>query len=93
VALPYHLGVAFEDVGVVTAAAFRGRGLSPACAGHVVCDVRARGRTPTWSTSPDNLPSLAVARKLGARKDRNDVLWVTGTEPPPAIRKDLGGRR
>lgn len=82
VAVPYHLGERFEDIGVVTDSRFRGRGLSPACAAHVAADVRARGRTPSWSTSPDNLASLAVAKKLGARKDRDDVLWVTGTEPP-----------
>lgn len=88
VALPYHLGNSFEDIGVITEARFRGRGLSPACAARVAADIRSRGRTPCWSTSPDNLPSLAVAQKLGARKDRDDVLWVTGTEPPvpPTLR-------
>ncbi len=88
VAIPFHLGPSFEDVGVVTRADFRGRGLSPACAAHVAADVRARGRTPSWSTSPDNLASLAVAKKLGARKHRDDVLWVTGTEVPEVARPE-----
>ncbi len=91
VALPYHLGAAHEDIGVVTEAGFRGRGLSPACAAHVADDVRSRGRTPSWSTSPDNLASLAVARKLGARKDRDDVLWVTGMEPPQPASESAPG--
>lgn len=91
VAVPYHLGIGYEDIGVVTRQGFRGRGLSPACAGHVVADVRSRGRIPSWSTSPDNLASLAVARKLGARKDRDDVLWVTGTGlPVPAAHPGEG---
>lgn len=82
VALPYHLGRAFEDIGVVTRQRFRGRGLSPSCAAHVAADIAQRGRVPCWSTSPDNLASLAVARKLGAQKDRDDILFVVGTDPP-----------
>lgn len=91
VAVPYHLGRRFEDIGVVTGSRFRGRGLSPACAAHVAADVRSRGRIPSWSTSPDNSASLAVAKKLGARKDRDDVLWVTGTEPPKPATRDSSG--
>ena len=52
------------------------------CAAGVARDVRARGRTPSWSTSPDNRASLRVAEKLGFRPVRDDCLWVTGQEIP-----------
>ncbi len=60
------------------AAAFRGRGLSPACAARVIADIRARGRTPSWSTSRDNTASRRVAEKLGFARHRDDVLYVAG---------------
>jgi len=78
VAAPFFEGERYEDVGVVTEADFRGRGLSSACAARLVADVRARGRTPSWSTSPDNRASLGVATRLGFAKDRDDVLYVAG---------------
>jgi GNAT superfamily N-acetyltransferase len=78
VAAPFFVGERHEDIGVVTAAAFRGRGLSPACAARVVADIRARGRRPTWSTAPENAASLRVAAKLGFRKERDSVLYVAG---------------
>ena len=76
VASPFLMGERFEDIGVVTLEEFRGRGLSPACAARVVADIRKRGRQPTWSTSPDNQASVRVAAKLGAEKERDDVLYV-----------------
>ena len=76
VASPFLMGERFEDIGVVTLEEFRGRGLSPACAAHAVADIRKRGRQPTWSTSPDNQASVRVAAKLGAEKERADVLYV-----------------
>ena len=54
--------------------------LSPACASRVVRDVRGRGREPCWSTSPENIGSIRVAEKLGARKVRDDVLYRIGPE-------------
>ncbi|WP_214406036.1 GNAT family N-acetyltransferase [Pseudonocardia lacus] len=76
VALPFYLGRAHEDLGVVTAAEHRRRGLSAACAAAVVADVRARGNVPTWTTSPDNAGSLAVARRLGFVHHDDDVLYA-----------------
>ncbi len=76
VAVPFYVGEEHEDIGVVTDAAFRGRGLSTACATRVAADIRARGRRPTWSTSPDNAGSLAVAAHLGFVHVRDDVLYA-----------------
>lgn len=86
VAAPFFVGDRFEDVAVVTEPTFRGRGLSPVCAARVCEDILRRGRVPSWSTSPDNLPSLRVAGKLGFRRVRGDVLYVIGVPVPPAAR-------
>ena len=84
VAVPYFVGDRYEDIGVVTGAAFRGRGASPACAARVIADIRGRHRTPSWSTSPDNTASLRVAAKLGFVKARDDVLYIAGKPLPGA---------
>jgi GNAT superfamily N-acetyltransferase len=75
VAVPFYVSDTYEDIGVVTEAAFRGRGLSTACAAAAVADTRARGRRPSWSTTPDNAASLAIAARLGFVHDRDDVLY------------------
>lgn len=85
VAVPFFVGERYEDIGIVTEAAFRGRGLSPACATRVIADIRARGRVASWSTSPDNTASLRVAEKLGFVMQRDDVLYVVGKAPPGAV--------
>jgi RimJ/RimL family protein N-acetyltransferase len=82
VAVPFYRGDRYEDIGVVTAAEHRRRGLSTACAAAVVADIRSRGRVPTWSTSPDNTGSLAVAERLGFRHVRDDVLYAVRTPIP-----------
>jgi RimJ/RimL family protein N-acetyltransferase len=82
VAVPFYSGRTYEDIGVVTAEGHRRRGLSAACAAAVVADVRARGRIPTWTTSPDNAGSLAVAQRLGFVHERDDVLWAVRTAVP-----------
>jgi RimJ/RimL family protein N-acetyltransferase len=90
VACPFFVGEAFEDLGVVTEPAFRGLGLSTACAGEVARDVRRRGRIPTWTTSPDNTASLRVAAKLGFDLRRRDVLQVVGVPIPQPARRPSG---
>lgn len=82
VAVAFHCGHEYEDIGVVTVEDHRRRGLSAACAGAVIADIRARGRTPTWSTSPDNTGSRAVAARLGFVPDRDDVLYAVRTPIP-----------
>lgn len=82
VACPFFVGAAYEDLGVATEPGFRGLGLSPACAGAVCQDIRRRGRTPSWTTSPDNTASLRVAAKLGFRLQRRDRLLVVDVPVP-----------
>jgi hypothetical protein len=48
----------------------------------VVADVRSRGNTPTWTTSPDNAGSLGVARRLGFVHDHDDVLYAVRIPVP-----------
>jgi GNAT superfamily N-acetyltransferase len=90
VACPFFVGAAYEDLGVATEPAFRGLGLSTACAGEVGRDVRRRGRIPTWTTSPDNTASLRVAAKLGYGVRRRDRLHVVGVPIPRPARRPRG---
>jgi RimJ/RimL family protein N-acetyltransferase len=82
VACPFFVGAVYEDVGVATEPGFRGRGLSTACAAAVCRDVRRRGRTPGWTTSPGNAASLRVAAKLGFALERRDRLLVADVPVP-----------
>jgi hypothetical protein len=56
--------LAAAEAGVDTIEAFRGRGYAAAVAAAWAHVVRHEGRIPLYSTSWDNLPSCAVARKL-----------------------------
>lgn len=53
------------EAGVETAPEFRGRGLAGLATAAWAAAIQASSRTPTYSTSWSNGPSLAVARKLG----------------------------
>ena len=86
VACTFFLGERFEELGVATEPEFGGLGLSAACSARLCEDIRARGRTPSWTTSPENAASVRVAEKLGFTFARNDHLYVIGIdvpEPPP----------
>jgi GNAT superfamily N-acetyltransferase len=82
VAVPFLVGERHEDIGVVTDPGHRGRGLSTACVAALVTDIRARGRRPSWTTSPDNVASRAVAARLGFVHVRDDVLYAVRTPIP-----------
>lgn len=82
VAVPFYAGDRYEDIGVVTDPAHRGAGLSTACAAALVHDVRARGRVPSWTTSPPNRASRAVAARLGFVTAGEGVLWAVGVPVP-----------
>ena len=55
----------FGDIGVVTNAAWRGKGFASASACIVASRIQELGRTPVWSAGEDNVASLRVATKLG----------------------------
>jgi RimJ/RimL family protein N-acetyltransferase len=82
IAVPFHVGRTYEDIGVVTEPDHRRKGLSTACAAALVADIRGRGHVPTWSTSPDNLGSRGVAARLGFVHEREDVLYAFRTRIP-----------
>jgi predicted GNAT family acetyltransferase len=84
VACSFFVGVRYEDIGVVTEPAERGRGLSAACAGALCLAIRGRGRRPSWSTAPDNAASLRVAEKLGFSVQRRDRLLIAKPAPGTA---------
>lgn len=65
VAAVFYAGFAFEELGVVTDPGFRSAGFSAACSALLIGQIRSRGRTPCWSTTPDNIASRRVAEKLG----------------------------
>ncbi|MEZ4869595.1 MAG: GNAT family N-acetyltransferase [Caldilineaceae bacterium] len=82
VANVFFVGDQYEEIGVVTEPAFRGRGVSTACSGVICEEVRKRGHIPSWTTSPDNIASQRVAEKLGFQWVRADVLYVIGLDVP-----------
>ena len=88
VACTFFVGERYEEVGVVTEPEFRGMGLSVACAGALCADIQGRGRIPSWSTSPDNTPSLRVAQKLGFEVRRRSRLYIVGMPVPEPARRD-----
>lgn len=82
VACAFFVARGYEEIGVVTEPAYRGLGLSAACAGALCGDIIARGRRPSWTTSPSNVASKRVAEKLGFAFRRRDVLYVIGVPVP-----------
>jgi GNAT superfamily N-acetyltransferase len=82
VACGFFLGRRYIDIGVVTEPESRGRGLSTSCAAAVAADIRASGRQPSWTTTPDNAGSLGVAARLGFVHQRDDVLYAVSTPVP-----------
>ena len=84
VACTFFTGRYYEDLGLVTEAGYRERGLGTACTLALCRAVRAAGRTPTWTTSTDNRPSLSVAIRLGFTPLKLDRLFVIGIPIPPA---------
>ncbi len=81
-ACSFFVGDRYEEVGVVTEPAWRRRGLAGSCASALCRDIRLAGKTPTWTTSPDNHASMRLAQKLGFEQVRRDRLYVIGRPIP-----------
>ncbi len=80
IACSFFIGTRHEEIGVATHPEFRGRGISPACAGRLCEDIRQRGRQAIWSTGVDWTASIRVAEKLGFQFLRNETLYVAGMD-------------
>jgi predicted GNAT family acetyltransferase len=74
----FYLGRTYEEIGVVTDPGHEGQGLSTRCTALLVDAIRARGRTPCWSTTPDNRGSQRVAEKVGFRRIGEQHHFVAG---------------
>jgi predicted GNAT family acetyltransferase len=55
----------YADIGVVTHPDWRGRGYGTNVAAVVAGAIQNDGRTPIWSCGATNLPSMAIAARLG----------------------------
>lgn len=58
------------EVGVATAEDFQGRGYATLTCAHVIQACEAAGCATYWNCNAQNLPSVALARKLGYRRER-----------------------
>lgn len=85
VAASFYVGHEFEEIGVVTEAAHRNRGLSNACAAALIHEILRRGRLPCWATTPDNVASRRVAEKLGFRELRSAMQYMVGAPVTGAL--------
>ncbi len=86
VAGTFFNGFHYEDIGVITEPDFRKMGLSAACTAALCHDIIQRGKKPSWTTSPGNIPSLRVAEKVGFTHHHDHHLHIIGvTIPTPAI--------
>ncbi len=71
------------DLAVATHPSFRRKGLATAAA-HALCtDIVAQGKIPVWSTSPDNIASSVIPRKLGFVEIPAHPMYVMNQEIPP----------
>jgi RimJ/RimL family protein N-acetyltransferase len=57
------------EMGVLTHKPYEGRGYGTLTCAHLVQACEAQGFQTYWNTNAQNLPSLAIARKLGYRRE------------------------
>ena len=74
----------FREIGIITRQTYRGRGYALlTCAALLqMCD--AHGVQSFWNCNGDNLPSLALARRLGYQRERTYTLYYWEPSPRPA---------
>jgi GNAT superfamily N-acetyltransferase len=63
-------------IGIETVAAYRGRGFATLTASAFVHHCAERGMTPHWDAWTGNLPSVAVAERVGLRKVETYPIYV-----------------
>jgi len=73
----------YADLAVATHPSFRRKGLATAAAHALCAEIVAEGRIPVWSTSPDNIASSIIPRKLGFVEIPANPIYVMNHEIPP----------
>jgi predicted GNAT family acetyltransferase len=73
----------YADFAVATHPSFRRKGLATAAAHALCADRVAQGKVPTWGTSPDNIASRNIPRKLGFVEIPAHPMYVMNREIPP----------
>lgn len=71
------------DLAVATHPSFRRKGLATAAAHALCAELVAQGKVPVWSTSPDNIASSTIPRKLGFTEIPANPVYVMNHEIPP----------
>jgi len=69
------LGSPYAEIGAITQAPYRGRGLAPITVAYLIEALSERGYQAYWSCDIDNPASARVARKLGFRIERFYEVW------------------
>jgi RimJ/RimL family protein N-acetyltransferase len=64
-------------IGIETVATYRGRGLARATAQALLGECASRGLVPHWDAWADNLPSVAVAKRIGFELVEEYAVLVT----------------
>jgi RimJ/RimL family protein N-acetyltransferase len=65
---PATLGI--REMGVETREAYRGRGYATLTCAHLIHTCEEAGYQTYWNTARQNVPSIALARKLGYRSEK-----------------------
>ena len=89
-ACTYFLGSRREEIGVITVPEARRQGLALACVAGLCADIAARGRTPGWTCSRDNLASRRPAWRSGFRLVHEHVHHMTGAPSAAGLRAGIG---
>ena len=72
----------YADIGVVTHPDWRRRGYGTNVAAVVAGAIQADGRTPIWSCGATNLPSMAIAARLGFEEVSRRVYLIPEWDDP-----------
>jgi hypothetical protein len=80
IAGPLTQGIA--EIGVGTRATYRRQGLATITSARVIQECETQGYAPFWNASQQNVPSVALAKRLGFQTERpfRVLAWSHGTD-------------